>query len=144
MADQGFELHRISEAEADVIRNRWIETYVPANFQRHERSLPHWFYWHTFSFESVRHEQDDVARTCFEKSKASLKYIWFARSSLGLYECKTVPDAISNNLTGEIREIHGELADSVWTGDQFAWTYTATHEEEWGLGPYFSMKKWMK
>ena len=137
---------RIPQDDAEMIVANWVDVFVPGEMKSNLKENPNWLLWHIFSYKSVRHVDGDSAKASFAKASKTLQYLWFCGSRrLPAYKCIPSPDGIDSDLVDEVAEIQWVFADSVWTGENFAWTLTATHEQDttMALGPYFTRKEWM-
>jgi hypothetical protein len=95
------------------------------------------FEWHVFSFDHARSLNGSRAIEIYGKQRVTGCYVIPESESFDAYQLWfDYADATCPEFT----ELQSDLY--VWPFD-LAWTMAFTHEEQSGLGPYFSRREWI-
>ena len=133
LSNKSIKYTRLSKREINKYKKKWIKTFTPQEFNlRDVKKLCYGlgtYLWHLFSYEFVGPFEGEEATVKFNKINKDVVLLFDNIEHIG-YELKNL-----SNLTAEFLE---EWEDVTIVDAAFTWTYSKTHEYE--FGPFYYEK----
>ncbi|MDP5277028.1 DUF4275 family protein [Chengkuizengella axinellae] len=118
---------------AEKLKRQWEEKFTSCiSKNKKDEIYLYQYLWHVFSYELLPHEEKENAIKAFDNEKKNKCYVFYQNQN----HITGFPLKLENAEKIKAEDFKGEQ-DLYIVDENFTWTYVQTHEQEWGLGPYF-------
>src|SRR5579871_1807604 len=137
LLEQGASFKALTRLEKEAVQQQWREIYAAPVHRKTGEWIYGGFDWHAFSWEFTKALQDDAAREAYLKiGVIPFKNYYVIRENNHArgYLCQFT----------KIVDLHSLCDDVHVFPKTMEWTMAFTHEEGWGIGPFFCAREWVK
>lgn len=110
------------------LKKKWETSFINISEEKKKEIMLDEYLWHIYSWKE---------KTCLEKREAEQAFLQHAKGKCFIFfQCDDAYLEIENGENLNLEVLQNEY-DVYIVNENFSWTFIKTHEEYFGLGPYF-------